>query len=975
MGFTLFFIILAIETTKTMHRYIHIILTLVMLLMPSPMLSGDINQESMCYLNKEKGLAGLTVTKIITDHNGQIWVGTSDGVNRYNGKVLLKIPLDEAQGKRNYINDISEGSDYSIYLAKENGVWQLKPDDSQFRQVFPYISRANAVVATKSVVYVGADKGLYVITASDHRLIAVDRSPMGKNSGVRQVEIDSQGKVWFLTRNLLNVYNPSKGTYKSYSVKRGMPADVSLCRFVRYGDRVYMGTKNNGVFVWNLKDRLATPVKGVGNIVTSMQLAPRGLLALGTNGAGAFLIDMKTAKVVERFSTDEGSKRSLPTNAVYCYYKDKNGVDWFGFYHYGMAYSYYSEDLFHLYTYKDFNTLGTEVNSVYLHSGRRIIGTSKGLYIVDEHLDRIHFFNSAKLGGAHIVGNVCYYKGHYYIGTYDGGLVRINASTMAVSDDPTLERLKHATIGAITIAPDGMLWIGSSDGLFITDGNGNTRRYTEQNSHVIGGCVSSITFSPNGFGWLVGRKGLCLYSPVSRSFVNDGFPAGFFHAEPLTESRMTKDNVIYFVGATTLYYTDEQMKHYGAKELPAPLNEEQILSFLDDRRGLYWISTENGLFCADYNFTQAGHFGNGEGLNCQFITSRMEVDEEGRVWIGTSNGLLYIKLHAVDLWRKRTKFKTVVYDIQKDGDPVGFAEESVMNNHHVMRLTWNFGSQLLSMKPILEDYARPLGRLYEYSIDSCQWCGLRDGESMMLSQLSMGTHSLAIRLAGAPGTTQYYTIRVMPSVWAWTELILLIAALAAGTYGWRFYHRRTSDLLSERNDIEAALAQAQEDQQQAEESLILEKESMDNAMLSTEKETDSMPQEKEKYSRVKIDEDEASRIIQRLRKYMDEDKLYTNPDLKLNHLAQMVNISASRLSVIFSHYLGESYYEFVNHYRLEEFKRLLAEGASEQFTLIALSERCGFKKSNFFFTFRKVEGMTPNEYLKRHGVHLKQQRE
>ena len=63
-----------------------------------------------------------------------------------------------------------------------------------------------------------------------------------------------------------------------------------------------------------------------------------------------------------------------------------------------------------------------------------------------------------------------------------------------------------------------------------------------------------------------------------------------------------------------------------------------------------------------------------------------------------------------------------------------------------------------------------------------------------------------------------------------------------------------------------------------------------------------------------------------------------------------------------------NYYEYINRYRLEEFKRQVDEGACSKYTITALSERCGFKKSSFFSTFRKVEGMTPTEYLRRKNI-------
>ena len=123
-----------------------------------------------------------------------------------------------------------------------------------------------------------------------------------------------------------------------------------------------------------------------------------------------------------------------------------------------------------------------------------------------------------------------------------------------------------------------------------------------------------------------------------------------------------------------------------------------------------------------------------------------------------------------------------------------------------------------------------------------------------------------------------------------------------------------------------------------------------------------------KYQKVKIDEKECEGIVNRMKQYIEKNKVYTNADLKMKDLADVLHLSPSKLSQVFNLYLNENYYEFINRYRLDEFKRQIEAGEYKRFTITALSEQCGFKKSNFFSTFRKVEGITPAEYLKKHGV-------
>ena len=121
---------------------------------------------------------------------------------------------------------------------------------------------------------------------------------------------------------------------------------------------------------------------------------------------------------------------------------------------------------------------------------------------------------------------------------------------------------------------------------------------------------------------------------------------------------------------------------------------------------------------------------------------------------------------------------------------------------------------------------------------------------------------------------------------------------------------------------------------------------------------------------MKVDEEECADIVKRMKEYLERERVYTNADLKMKDLADVLHLSAPKLSQVFNLYIGQNYYDFINGYRLEEFKRLVEDGEMRRYTITALSEQCGFKKSNFFSTFRKVEGMTPVEYLKKKGVKM-----
>ena len=66
--------------------------------------------------------------------------------------------------------------------------------------------------------------------------------------------------------------------------------------------------------------------------------------------------------------------------------------------------------------------------------------------------------------------------------------------------------------------------------------------------------------------------------------------------------------------------------------------------------------------------------------------------------------------------------------------------------------------------------------------------------------------------------------------------------------------------------------------------------------------------------------------------------------------------------------MDKNYYDYLNDYRIEEFKRLVDKDEYSKYTLTALAELCGFSsRTSFFRYFKKVIGITPNEYIRSIG--------
>ncbi len=121
----------------------------------------------------------------------------------------------------------------------------------------------------------------------------------------------------------------------------------------------------------------------------------------------------------------------------------------------------------------------------------------------------------------------------------------------------------------------------------------------------------------------------------------------------------------------------------------------------------------------------------------------------------------------------------------------------------------------------------------------------------------------------------------------------------------------------------------------------------------------------EKYSDRKIDLDEVSTSIRKLEYCMNEEKLFTNSNLKSSDLSKKIGLTTHQFSQLLNDNLGKNFSLFVNEYRIEEAKKMLLKETS--LTLEAIGYECGFNsKSTFYTTFKKIVGKTPAQFKSSH---------
>ncbi|WP_164851383.1 helix-turn-helix transcriptional regulator [Larkinella soli] len=130
-------------------------------------------------------------------------------------------------------------------------------------------------------------------------------------------------------------------------------------------------------------------------------------------------------------------------------------------------------------------------------------------------------------------------------------------------------------------------------------------------------------------------------------------------------------------------------------------------------------------------------------------------------------------------------------------------------------------------------------------------------------------------------------------------------------------------------------------------------------------EPEDLPATPPKYEKSNLTPEQAAIYQQALIQLMENQKLFLEPEITLTQLASHLNAPAYHVSQVLNTVSGLTFYDFINHYRVEEAKRELTNPRKSHLTILSIGLDAGFNsKASFNAVFKKVTGQTPSEYRK-----------
>lgn len=936
------------------HKYIIIFLCLLISQLTSAAITFN-------YRNHLSGLSGESVYCFFKDSKGIMWIGSNQGVSAYNGDsfhnfdIINPTPLS-------IVKSIAEMPDGTILVGSYSGLYIVDKQHNRCSQICPEIKDVSSICIIGSKALIGSSQGIWIYEKDQTtQSLLIENNIISKSNAINDMVYDGKNSIWVVTNdNLVHLQWPQLKMTKypiSKSLLTGSTNTISLA-----GNKVFIGTQNSGIIQFNPQDRSLshynTDIKC--NVISDLNSNLKNLLYVSTDGNGAYVIDVNQNKIVESFNQNNEHSH-ITNNSVYTFWFDEQlKIFWIGFFLDGFCHNYPENRIFDTYKFKDFDSRGLSVRSFMIRNDERIIGTRNGLYFISEGRHIVKYFPPEEIN-ANIITSIQFFSGKYVIATYDGGLLQLDPITLQISNVSESKELQVGRFSRIVTSPDQNTLFALCDlGIYLFDKEFNIKRcYTSKNSELPDAYLNDMVFDKQGKGWIGTMSKLALYDPTTGTIISHDFPKNYFNNYPELNLNLCENGDLFAFSRDKVFLTKPDLSKYKTIELYEQLNVGEIFFITESPDNKYWVGTDRGLFLFDHDFNKFRQFYETDGLPSLKFNKNEYQWSGDTLWIANTRGLVYITPDFFKRIRTKKNSQLTLNKVLINGLPVG-SEYYQLNSNKYINISWNFTSDNIMMMPLELNYGRPYGRYYEWSLDDSSYLPVADGEFISLSHLSLGKHTLKIRIAGLQETETSYIIGVYPNTVFYLETFIVILIFIT------FY------LLTRLRKKKAVLKNALKRKHQ------LELKIMERNTIERMKDEETLKKKNEEeariqsmYHKAKLSNEEYEALYKKVRTYVQKEKAYTNSELHLSDIAHAIGCPTAHLSQMFNIYTQQNFFDFINTYRIEEFKRCIKDKSYNQYTITAISEMCGFKRSTFFSVFKKFENCTPTEYLQKNKLERK----
>lgn len=618
-------------------------------------------------LSIRNGLSQNTVNAILQDRKGFMWLGTKDGLNRYDGLSFRKFKHDAANPRsigNSFITSLYEDFNGNIWVGTDAGVYIYYPEKEAFEE-FDCQSLEKTRIERSVSMIAGDKQGRVWIAVEAQGMFCYDaRQKLLRNyplseisSNIKCFTFDSGGTLWlgfygdglyYSKDNLATVHpygSPEDG-------KREFEGGV-ITKIVQGNyNCLYIGSVKEGVSELNLTSgqvRNLLAIDESGESIFCRDLLPYSdnELWIGTE-SGIYIYNLRTAQFIHLRASLYDSY-SLSDNAIYALYKDREEGLWIGSYFGGVDYYPRQYTYFAKYYPKNIaNSLhGKRVREFCrADDGTLWIGTEDGgLNHFNPKTKEFHFFEPS--AGFTNIHGLCMDGSHLWVGTFSKGLRVIDTRTGVIlrtyTEGHTSHSLNDNSIFSICRTSAGKIYLGTLFGLLRYN---RTQDNFDRIPELNGKFVYGIKEDSYGNLWLATyANGAYCYDVSARRWKNYVFDAEDEKSLPYDKVLSVFEDSYRQIWLTTqgggfcLFHPDtETFTRYGLKD---GLPNDVVYQIVEDDDRFLWLTTNNGLVRFDPKTMEMKVFSTANGLPTNQFNYRSGFkDEAGNIYLGSINGFV-----------------------------------------------------------------------------------------------------------------------------------------------------------------------------------------------------------------------------------------------------------------------------------------------------------------------------------------------
>ena len=733
-----------------MRRFFYII-ALLFFLLPS-----EVYGQQIKHLGAYDGIRSGAVRAFQKDTLGYMWIGTSQGLNRYSGYQFKNYDKFLTSG----VVDIINKNGNLFVLSSKGELLQYQYEQDRFKSILnlKYRNFLCFKQINDNTIIIGLKSGLLIYDFKSKKLSKV---LYPKTLFNRQIHV-KQNKVYVASTKGINVYDFFEKNNQLVKHKTLLKNIETLDFDFDKQNRIWAGTYQKGLFV--IDNEKVNKVNLFGKRIKTTTIRSivfdkydKALIAL--EGLGLFIMN-ENFKVVNKIKYNLNSLNSLSQKSIYEIFVDNDNVYWLGLRGVGIDLIFPRDNAFKNISYvpyKSNSIPNNYIRSIYFEeSGNVWFGSEKGLSKLSPEGKWTNYNKNSSLLNKPVL-TINKYGEHLLLGVYGNGLLQFNPKTGETKDFPLIENEKKSKLIFTTYVDENDIWVGGIDGPVKHYQNSNL-----VNSYKTGNARTIVAGNKNII-YVGSANGLFEINKATKSLKKIKSP-GFKNLDQIYSLFFDKQNNCLWIGNTQgLFKYDFSTNDTTLLNKELNFESGTVFSIQKDANQNLWLGSYSGLWKLNTKKAIISKYDTRDGLTIEtFGIGASTKSNDGRIAFGGPKGAALF--NPLNLPKEKEDFKIYVSDFKVNGvvpdstilkKNINFLEKVELNyNQNSLSFDFEIPSLYGSKK---QTFSWQLKGYDEHPIIS------KNSRMAIYSKIPPGTYSLEAKVTNVNGVSslETYTIDII----------------------------------------------------------------------------------------------------------------------------------------------------------------------------------------------------------------------